>query len=415
MPIRMYLQNLIIAKEKRAAELRKLIKESNDVNECRSMGETLETILEELRSAKEQLENLDDDGGDNGAEGGQAGNEDRSANPAAPAARSANHMREFRSVAQYNQQQPGQTDDPTNTNEYRSAFRDFVMRGVLIPMELRENTATTDVLSVIPTVVINKIIEKMDEVGTILHLVTRTSYAAGVEIPTSATKPVATWVSEGQGSGKQKKTTGKITFTYFKLRCEVSVSMEVHTMSLDAFEAKLAENVANAMVKAIEGAIIAGDGNGKPTGILAAAVPAGQTITVPAAGLDYKTLCAAEGAVPETAEGTAKWCMSKKTFMGFIGMTDEQGQPIARVNFGINGKPERVLLGREVVTTEHMVNAAKPAFICDFGDYILNTIYDMGIQRKQDWDTEDLLTKAVMSCDGKLTDSTRLVVLEQGA
>lgn len=415
MPIRMYLQNLITAKEKRAAELRKLIKESNDANEVRALGETLDTILEELRNAKEQLENLDDEGDGNGAEGGQVGNEGRSANPAAPAARPVNPMREFRSVAQYGQQQPGQTDDPTNTNEYRSAFRAFVMRGTPIPMELRENTLTTDVLSVIPTVVINKIIEKMDEVGTILNLVTRTSYAAGVEIPTSATKPVASWVSEGAASAKQKKTTGKITFTYFKLRCEVSVSMEVHTMSLDAFEAKLAENVANAMVKAIEAAIIAGDGSGKPTGILAATVPAGQTITIPAAGMDYKTLCDAEGAVPETAEGTAKWCMSKKTFMGFAGMTDQQGQPIARVNFGINGKPERVLLGREVVITEHMTNAAKPAFICDFSDYILNTIYDMGIQHKQDWDTEDLLTKAVMSCDGKLTDNTSLVVLEQGA
>lgn len=414
MPIRMYLQNLITAKEKRAAELRKLIKESNDANEVRALGETLDTILEELRNAKEQLENLDDDGDGNGAEGGQGGNEGRSANPAAPAARPVNPMREFRGVAQYGQQ-PGQTDDPTNTNEYRSAFRAFVMRGTPIPMELRENTLTTDVLSVIPTVVINKIIEKMDEVGTILNLVTRTSYAAGVEIPTSATKPVATWVSEGQGSAKQKKTTGKITFTYFKLRCEVSVSMEVHTMSLDAFEAKLAENVANAMVKAIEAAIIAGDGNGKPTGILAADVIASQKVTIPDTGVDYKTLCDAEAAVPAAAEGTAKWCMSKKTFMGFIAMTDQQGQPIARVNYGINGKPERVLLGREVVITEHMTNAAKPAFICDFADYILNTIYDMGIQRKQDWDTEDLLTKAVMSCDGKLTDNTSLVVLEAAA
>lgn len=414
MPIRMYLQNLITAKEKRAAELRKLIKESNDANEVRALGETLDTILEELRNAKEQLENLDDEGDGNGAEGGQGGNEGRSANPAAPAARPVNPMREFRGVAQYGQQ-PGQTDDPTNTNEYRSAFRDFVMRGVPVPMELRENTLTTDVMSVIPTVVINKIIEKMDEVGTILNLVTSTSYAAGVEIPTSATKPVATWVSEGQGSAKQKKTTDKVIFAYYKLRCEVSVSMEVHTMSLDAFEAKLAENVANAMVKAIEEAIINGNGTGKPKGILAADVIANQKITIPAAGVDYKTLCAAEAAVPAAAEGTAKWCMSKKTFMGFIAMTDQQGQPIARVNYGINGKPERVLLGREVVITEHMTNAAKPAFICDFADYILNTIYDMGIQRKQDWDTEDLLTKAVMSCDGKLTDNTSLVVLEQGA
>lgn len=411
MPIRMYLQNLITAKEKRAKELRKLINESNDAKEVRALGETLQAVMDELAEAKRQLENLGDDEGDDG--NGQGGNEGRSAATAAPA-QPVNPMREFRQVAQ-SAQQPGAVDDPTNTPEYRSAFRAFVMRNTPIPMELRENTMTTDVVSVIPTVVINKIIEKMEEVGTILKLVTRTSYAAGVEIPTSATKPVATWVSEGAGSNKQKKSTGKITFTYFKLRCEVSVSMEVHTMALDAFEAKLAENVANAMVKAIEAAIINGTGAGQPKGILAADVPAGQTVTVPAAGVDYKTLCDAEAAVPAAAEGTAKWCMSKKTFMGFVAMTDEQGQPIARVNYGVNGKPERMLLGREVVITENMTNAAKPAFIVDFADYILNTIYDMGIQKKQDWDTEDLLTKAVMSCDGKLADNTSLVVLEQGA
>jgi hypothetical protein len=33
----------------------------------------------------------------------------------------------------------------------------------------------------------------------------------------------------------------------------------------------------------------------------------------------------------------------------------------------------------------------------------------MGISKKQDWDTEDLLTKAVMSVDGKVVDAGSLV------
>jgi HK97 family phage major capsid protein len=264
-------------------------------------------------------------------------------------------------------------------------------------------------------VVVDQIIERMEEVGTILNLVTRTSYAAGVEIPTSTTKPVATWVSEGAGSDRQKKTTDKVVFTYFKLRCEVSVSQEVNTMALSAFETKLAKNVADAMVKAIEAAIINGTGNGQPKGILAETPEAGHTITIPAKGADYKTLCDAEAAIPAKYENTAKWCMSKKQFMAFVGMVDTNGQPIARVNFGVNGKPERTLLGREVVITENMTNAAKPAFIYDFADYILNTVYDLGIQHKQDWDNEDHLTKAVMSVDGKSTDNGSLVVLEAAA
>lgn len=398
MDIRTYLNNLITAKEKRANELRELIKKSDSADEVRSLGDTLEAVLKELNDAKEQLaaqEGEGDDGQGAGAEGRDDGQQ-----------RSGNPLRDFITRGQYGQPN-GQDADPTNRKEYRSAFMAYVMRGTPIPMELRDNTLTTDVLSVIPTVVINKIIERMDEAGTILNLVTRTSYAAGVEIPTSTTKPVASWVSEGAGSDKQKKTTGKITFTYFKLRCEVSVSMEVHTMALDVFETKLAENVAKAMVKAIEAAIINGTGVGQPKGILAETPNEGQTISVSDDMTPYEMLCAFEAAVPAEYENTAKWCMNKKMFMSFVGAVDSNGQPIARVNYGVSGKPERALLGREVVVTECATTAP---FIFDFSDYILNTIYDMGIQRKQDWDTEDMLTKAVMSVDGKVVCVDSLVV-----
>jgi HK97 family phage major capsid protein len=102
--------------------------------------------------------------------------------------------------------------------------------------------------------------------------------------------------------------------------------------------------------------------------------------------------------------------MNKKTFMGFVGMVDQQGQPIARINYGIGGKPEYILLGREVVAAPYV--ADNKAFIYNFTDYILNTIYDMGISKKQDWETEDLLTKAVMSVDGKCADAGSLVVFD---
>ena len=115
--------------------------------------------------------------------------------------------------------------------------------------------------------------------------------------------------------------------------------------------------------------------------------------------------------------------MTKKTFMSFIGMVDSVGQPIARVNYGVNGKPERTLLGRDVVlyvpqTGSHMGNYADTvatdtlfAFIFDFGDYTLNNNYDLGIQHKIDWDNEDHRTKAVAAYDGKVIDKGSLVTL----
>ena len=310
-------------------------------------------------------------------------------------------------------------EDKYSTIEYRRAFMEHVLRGNEIPAEYRADaiTHTTDVGAIIPTTTINTIIEKMEKVGNIQNLVTKTAYKGGVQIPKSSVKPVATWVAEGAGSDKQKKTVGFISFAYHKLRCAVAVTLETDAMALSAFETTLINNVVTAMTKAVEEAIINGDGNGKPSGILKETVITDQVVTT--AALDYQTLIDAEAALPEEYEGNAKWCMSKKTFMGFVGMTDAGGQPIARTNYGLGGKPERVLLGREVVLCQHVPSFSAAAtgdvfaFLFDFESYVLNTNYTMGIKKYEDNETDDLVTKAVMLVDGKVTDNNSLVVVEK--
>lgn len=318
-------------------------------------------------------------------------------------------------------------DDLRDSMEYRKAFMRHVVKGAPLPAEFRdltkETTYTTDAPAVIPTVLVNRIVEKMETLGMILPLVTRTSYKAGIAIPTSAVKPVATWVGEGGSSDRQKKATGtSIMFGNFKLRCEVAWSMEMDAMALSAFEAAFVRQVSEAMVKAIESKIVSTDvGATNPRGILAETPADGQALTVKTIG--YDTLIDAEAALPQAYEGNAVWCMTKKTFMAFVGMTDAEGQPIARTNYGIGGKPERTLLGRNVVLCgDYMDSFAANltagkifAFLFDFREYALNTIYDLGIQRRQDWDTEDMQVKAVMSCDGKVIDKNSLVTLAKKA
>jgi HK97 family phage major capsid protein len=312
-------------------------------------------------------------------------------------------------------------EDVYASQEYRLAFANYVTKGKAVPAKFRnegdESTLTTDVATVIPSTIIPRIVETIEKVGYILPLITRTSYTAGVSIPTSSAKPVATFVNEGAGSDRQKKSTSSITFSRFKLRCEISMSYEVSVATLPIFEATFVRQVSEAMVKAIEAKIISTDaGATNPKGILAETPASGQALTG-ISKLTYEKLVAAEAALPEAYEGGAVWCMSKSTFMGFMGMTDAGGQPIARVNYGVGGRPERTLLGRTVITSDYMTSFSAGttgtifAFIFNFSDYILNTTYDMGIQRKQDWDTEDMLTKAVMSVDGKVVDKGSLVTL----
>ena len=393
--MREFLTKLIERKQAEMAELKERSDKSEDLAEVRAIGETLAALKKEIEDAEAQLAQLDAEEEEQ-EKPAEEQEEERAVMPAGLELRNAHVVGSF-----------GGNETMENNNlQYRNAFMEFVLRGTPIPAELRAdaNTLTSDVASVIPTHLVNQIIEKFEKVGMILPLITKTNYAAGVEIPTSSVKPVATWVSEGAGSDRQKKVTGKISFTYHKLRCEISMSMEVGTMALAAFEAKFVENVAKAMVYAIENAVVNGTGVGQPKGILA---ETGVTVTGAA---NYAKLCECEGNVAEEYETGAKWCMTKKTFMKFVGMVDQDGQPIARTNYGVGGKPERSLLGRDVVVAPYVPE--NKAFIYDFADYVLNTIYDMGISKKQDWETEDLLTKAVMSVDGKSVDAGSLVIFD---
>lgn len=385
-------------------ELMKRNDESTDVNEVRAIGDRLRDIVDDIRDIDADLIAL-------------AENEKKD---------QANEGRSFNALGTYGVagasiEKRDTDDDPTNSMEYRKAFARFVTKHEPIPAELRgnQNTTTGDVDSVIPTILMNRIIEGLSVCGMILPLVTRTSYAGGLVVPTSSVKPVATWVAEGATSDAQKKSTGKVVFAYYKLRCEVSLSAEVAAMAISAFEDVFVANVVDAMTIAIEKAILAGTGSGQPTGILTQSVPSGQNIAIADKTNNiptYAELVAAEAAVPVEFENTAKWFMTKKQFMKFVAMTDENKQPIARINYGIDGKPERSLLGREVVLHPYATEMGSyVAAIYDFRDYVLNTIYDLGIQTKQDWDNEDHRIKAVMSLDGKPVSNASLVVMSVSA
>lgn len=316
-----------------------------------------------------------------------------------------------------------QNGDKYGSMAYRKAFMQYVCRGTAIPAEYRSDaiSTTTDVGATIPTTVLNQIVEKLENTGMILALVTRTAYKGGVSIPVSTVKPTATWVNEGAGSDKQKKDItkgGMITFAYHKLRCAVAVSLEVDTMAISAFETLLINNIVEAMTKALEQSIIDGNGTGKPKGILAETPAEGQTVK--SAAPAYADLIAAEAALPQAYENGAVWCMSKKTFMSYYGLTDTNGQPIGRVNYGIAGKPERTLLGRAVVCCDYVKSydkslaaGTKFGFLFNFKDYVLNTNYAMGVKKYEDNETDAQVTKGIMLVDGKVVDKNSLVVLEK--
>lgn len=312
--------------------------------------------------------------------------------------------------------------DMYDTVEYRTAFMNLMVNGTPLPDKFKNAagpTKTTDTAAVISPIVVNRIVEKMQLLGNILPLVTHTAFPAGVTVPTSSVKAVATWVAEGGTSDKQKLTLSQIDIKGYKLRCAVSMTLEAATMTLDVFETFFVDSVSKAMVWAQEEAFFNGTGSGQPKGVLKETAPDGQNIDIAAAKEPtYQTLVDAEGALPAAYEANAVWNMTKKTFMKFMGMVDADGQPIARINYGLGGAPERYLLGRRVVINEHMTSLGATlsaptvvAFLFDWGDYMFNTNYAMRVKQYEDDDTEDQIAKAVMIADGKAINLQSLVTI----
>lgn len=309
-----------------------------------------------------------------------------------------------------------------NSEDYRTAFMKNVLTGEKMPSSFSnaaQTTKTSDVGVVIPTTIMQKIIEKVEEYGHILSEVTQTSYKGGLSIPTSSVKPTATWAVEGKSSDTQKKALGSITFSYYKLRCAVSMTLEVETTTLDFFEKIFVEQVSQAMVKALETSIINGTGSGQPKGILAETVIEGQNVDIAkTSSITYKNLWEMLKKVPSGYRQSVKWCMNYATFCEIMALTDTNGQPIARINYGLHGGEEATLLGKKVVFSDDVeayadtVNADSiVAFLFNFPDYVLNTNLQMTIKQYEDNETEDKVTKAVMLADGKVTDVNSLVTM----
>ncbi|WP_298674610.1 phage major capsid protein [uncultured Megasphaera sp.] len=302
-----------------------------------------------------------------------------------------------------------------DSNEYRKAFMNYVLSGEMTP-EFRSVATTADNGAVIPTAVMNTVVEKMEQYGNILPLVRKLSYPAGVVVPTSALATEAKWMQEGAAVDVNGKSTVAVTFGAYELAAAIGISFKAHIQSLSAFEAAVAENVSRAMVKALEKAIISGDGAAKPKGIVTETVPEAQKVTL-SAKLGYKDIVNMVKAIPSAYKDGAVLTMNENTFLDMATVVDNNGQPVAHVNYGVDGEPIAALLGKKVVFTDYLpdLTSAKAgdvvAFAFQYDKYILNTAYQMDLVTYTEDATRNKVYQSIGMYDGKVVDNNGLVLV----
>lgn len=319
------------------------------------------------------------------------------------------------------------TVDPHDTVEYRHAFMEYVTRGKkndVLEFRADETTQLGDIGAVIPTTILNRIVERMRETGRIWNRVTKTAIQGGVQIPVSTAKPKATWVAAGSMADKQKKVvTGNISFSYHKLQVRVAVELVAATVALPVFEATIADNIAEAMVAALDEAILVGTGTGQPLGIVNHTnIPAEQIVKIGAADFGkYETWTELLGKVPRSYRSGVAIIMNDADWNKYIvGMVDQAGQPVGRVTYGLNGTIEERLLGREVIAIEEYlpsIDAAEEddvvAILVRLEDYMVNSNMAITYRRYFDENTDEWISKATMIADGKLADPNGVVLIKK--
>lgn len=421
--MREYLNKLIAAKEKRANELREQIKTAETADEVRSLGKTLDAVLEELTDAKAQLEKLDE----NDDQAGNDQQQDQGDN-----SRGVNPMREFRAMGNYNQQRQQQPGDRFDTVEYRTAFMNYVCRNIPMPAEMRADAVTTtaDAGAVIPTTYLNEIVRELRSYGEIYSRVRHLSVQGGVQIGVLDVKPTAKWITANTGASESEKqkigANDKIVFNYYGLECKVAQSLLASVVTLEVFQEQFVQLAAEAMAQALEIAIFNGTGSGEPMGITKdSRVPAANVIIMSAA--DFASWSGWQKKVfakMKKAYRNGSFIMAQGTFDGYInGMADQNGQPIGRVNYGITDGETYRFGGKEVLTVEEDVLAAYDsaeagavvAVFAKLSDYAINSNMQMQVVKWIDHDTNELKNKTILICDGKLVDPNGVLIIKKGS
>ena len=99
--------------------------------------------------------------------------------------------------------------------------------------------------------------------------------------------------------------------------------------------------------------------------------------------------------------------MNESTFLDFAGITDTAGQPIAHVNYGIDGAPAGTDPGQPVVFTDFLpsLDSASAgntiAFAFDMSKYILNVAYAMDLVSYIDNATRNRIYQSVACMTAK--------------
>ena len=447
-----FLQNLIARKKAELAEMEKRMKASSDVEEVRSLGETLLALRDEINDAEKQLADLENDEGDNGegeptpSEEGQA----TSSNPNEGRSQNTGRSTNFKPTASYGQEiydssRSGNPDeDPRSTMEYRKAFMDFVKTGtrsnVLISKRTNDQNESGDIGVLLPITVVQEIMNGVEKVyGQLYSSVKKTNIKGGVRYPIGAFDATFTRIGEN-GAPTDRKNAGSVTgyieFTYKLGEIRLAQTLLANVLSVPVFEAELAKTIVEAYVKAMDAEILNGVGtNNEMEGILTelkkvsgSRIKADHIIEFTAADMaDWKkwqTNLFAK--IPIAMRGLSpEFVMTPHTYEANIKtLVDDNNRPVYAETYNpVDGSERASFKGKNVLFVEEgqgieNFNDAEDGEVFGFywvGEkaYAINTNLEFAVKRYFDEEKLQYVDRAIVINDGKILNPDYLYILRK--
>ena len=434
-----YLKKLIEKRKKEVKEKEEKMKASEDINEVRSLGETLIALRDEIKEAEEQLKQLEED--ENNDENDNSGNEEgegRSANGFNPNATLA-----VVGSARMNTRQTENNADSRATMEYREAFKSYVQRGKIdkdiLEFEKREDSTGTssDLGVLIPTTIIQKIMQDVEKsYGQLYAKVRKTNVRGGVKYPIGSFEATFNRISETGVSDRQSagSITGYVEFSYNIGEIRLARTILQTILSVEVFESEFAKVIAKAYVEAMDKEIMTGSADSSQCeGILTEAEKADSRISSDniisfteeemADWKSWQTKLFAK--IPLTMRGlNPEFVMTPNTYEANIKtLTDDNNRPVYNETYNpIDGSEVAKFKGKDVAFVEEDI-------LSNFDDaedgdyfgiywvpneaYAINSNLEFTVVDYLDHETNQYVKKALVVNDGKVLNPKYIYLLKK--
>ena len=260
-----------------------------------------------------------------------------------------------------------------DSQEYRRAWLKTRMGAALTDTEKRAY-ATTDSYTAIPTLVAEKMFEKMKKLAPMLSEITLLQVAGNLKFVAEGTRNAATKHTQNSAETPAADTIVSVTlgaFEFFKL---ISISKSALAMSVDAFEGWLIDMLAGDIARAIDNYII----NDSTNGIVAITYTTGTNRIVQTNGYGYGDIVDLIALLPAAYDPEAKFLVNKKTLYGEIAqIVNSSGDPIF-VPDTVNGLGGR-LMGYPVLVDDYVSTANKALYLGKWTDIVGNLSEDIHV------------------------------------